>query len=589
MKIQQFKPRFIFKALLGILVFGTAAKAEPSSHIIRGEFDVNNQLVDYDFVNSVVGWNDFFLSGFRGGTSSIGILEAGQAWFGHEVFVRPPGLPAAPPTFTTWTNTAPSSANEIDYHATTVAHVLAGSGDLPASVANYTVGDLARLGMAPQARVVSGGIATAFSSDPDNFGEFTVSTESVVAGYKEFFRGTNVGKLDVINSSWGGGGDGASNSTESLSIDGLAWQNPSTAHVISAGNGGSAQVGAPGNGFNNISVGSLGGTNYNTPSTFSSIGLADFYNPVTNTTTLASRVAVDIAAPGEDFYLAAYLGNSGSIGAALPALVQQPSPTDRYFIALSGTSYSAPIVAGGIALLKDVARAGLVKNTLDNPDYFDTRTIKSVIMAGSDATVGWNNGQNQFNVTTQALDTRTGAGQLDLLGAADVYLGATRGSSTITSGIVGASGWNLTSIQRTQNMDFVFDAPFTVASSITVALNWFGVRGFDDSTLGSDIAFANLNLEFWKLNDLGGFASMVGASQSTYNNTEFLRLNSLEPGKYGMRVLFPGMIYDTTYSINNTETFALAWSTVPIPEPSTAILSVVGVFFIVRIRRRPSH
>ncbi len=568
--------------MLGIVACCTTAKAEPSSHIIRGEFDVNNQLLDYDFVNSVVGWNDFFLSGFRGGTSSIGILEAGQAWFGHEVFVRPPGLPAA---FTTWTNTASGAANQIDYHATTVAHVLAGSGNLPASVNDYTIGDLARLGMAPEARVVSGGIATAFSSDPGNVGGFSVSTESLVAGYKEFFRGTNVGKLDVINSSWGGSGDGAANSIDSLSIDGLAWQNPSTAHVISAGNGGTAQVGAPGNGFNNISVGSLGGTNYNTPSSFSSNGLADFYNPVANTTILASRVAVDIAAPGEDLYLAAYLGNSGSIGAALPALVQDPIPADRYFLSLSGTSYSAPIVAGGVALLKDYAR---VVSPITTPDYFDTRTIKSVIMAGSDATVGWNNGQNQFNVTTQALDTTTGAGELDLIDAANIYLGNTRGSSTITGGIVGASGWNLTTTNLAQNMDFVFDAPFTTASSITVALNWFGVRGFDDLSFGSDIAFANLNLEVWKLDDLGGFATMVGASQSIYNNTEFLRINALDPGKYGMRVVFPGMIYDSTNSINS-ETFALAWSTVAIPEPSTAIFSVVGLFFIVRIRRHPSR
>jgi hypothetical protein len=555
------------------------APAQQEPEIIRLELDETNQVVGFDFVNAVTGWNTYFNSGFRGGTSSIGLLEAGQAWFGHEVFTRPPGSPAA---FTTWTNPAAGAVNEIDYHATTVAHVLAGSGYIPDNGGSNTY---AGLGMAPGARLVTGGIATSFSSDVDSLGSFDITTESMIAGYQEFFRGTNVGKLDVINSSWGGGGP--ANSLQSLSIDGLAFQNSSVAHVISAGNGGIAEVSSPANGFNNISVGSLGGNNFTEPSDFSSRGLTDFYNPETGQTIANARVAVDIAAPGENLFLAAYLGNSGSIGAVQPDLApgsgliaQEPPPTDRYFTALSGTSYSAPIIAGGIALLKDAARGILGVTPQTSPDTFDTRTIKSVIMAGSDATVGWNNGQNVLNVTTQALDTTTGAGALNLLTAADVYLGQTRGSN---GGTVGQNGWALTSVNLGQAVEFIIDQTFNDQTSITVALNWFAVRDFNDVTLGQDIAFNNLDLEVWKLDSNNHFIEKVGSSQTTYNNTEFLRLTTLSSGQYAMRVMFTGQVYDTTGSINS-ETFALAWTS--IPEPNGFILIAFGSVFMLCYRRR---
>ena len=559
------------------------SQAQQESEIIRLEFNESNQVTGYDFVNAVTGWNDYFNAGFRGGTSSIGILEAGQAWFGHEVFIRPPN---SPPAFNTWINPTAAAINEIDYHATTVAHVLAGSGYIPDNGGAYTY---AGLGMAPEARLVSGGIATSFSSDVNSLGSFDISTESIIAGYKEFFRGTNVGKLDVINSSWGG--NGAANSLESLSMDGLAFQNSSVAHVISAGNGGVAEVSSPANGFNNISVGSIGGNNFDEPSDFSSRGLTDFYNPVSGQTTINARVAVDIAAPGENLYLAAYLGNSGSIGAVQPNLApgsnliaQEPPPTDLYFTAISGTSYSAPIVAGGIAILKDAARGILGGTPVTNPDTFDTRTIKSVIMAGSDATVGWNNGQNTSNITTQALDTTTGAGALNLLGAADVYFGQTRGSNGGISGsTVGMNGWLLATVDLGKAVEFVINRTFNAQASITVALNWFAVRGFDDINLGEDIAFTNLDLEVWKLDSNKNFIERVGSSQTTYNNTEFLRIPTLSSGQYGIRVLFTDKIYDTT-GLNNTETFALAWTS--IPEPNGFILIACGSVFIFCYRRR---
>jgi subtilisin family serine protease len=157
-------------------------------------------------------------------------------------------------------------------------------------------------------------------------------------------------------------------------------------------------VGWPGSGFNNIAVGSLGGNNFLVSSDFSARGLNDFYNPVTGTVVTNARVAVDIAAPGDYMVLAAYLGDSGGIGAstnpAIRALIQQPSPTNQYFLNMDGTSFSAPIVAGGIALLKDVAKTHPFLNLAADTNALDTRVVKSVIMAGARETFAWDNGQN---------------------------------------------------------------------------------------------------------------------------------------------------------------------------------------------------
>lgn len=553
----------------------------PQLGIVSAEF-INGQPQNVSFVNSVVGWDAFFNSGFRGGSSTIGILEAGTAWFGHEVFDRPV---ISPDPLKVWNNTATGAANELDFHATSVAHVLAGRGG-----GGFSTG----IGMAPEARLISGGIATEFSSS--NVGSFSISTDSLTFAYRDFFQGNNLGQgisaLDVINSSWGGGGDPAAVSPDSLVIDGLAFQNSRVAHVVAAGNSGNgAQVGSPANGYNSISVGSTGGLEFRDPSTFSSSGLASFFNPMENGGTLHTgvRTAVDIAAPGENFFLAAYLGNSGGIGAAIPGITQEPPPTDQYFIEFSGTSFAAPIVAGGIALLKDLAREGLGETPETHSASFDTRLMKSVLMAGSTTTNGWDNGQDEFNVTTQALDATTGAGLLDLIGAANVYLGQTRGVEGGTGGHVADTGWDLTTVDLSQMaVDYIIASPFVEATTLTVALNWFAVRGFDNEDFGQDIAFANLDLQVWSVGSDGEFLNMVGESRTMYNNTEFLRLNALDPGQYAMRVQFNGMIYDTTEAIN-TETFALAWSSVAIPEPGVPMLIGLGVCILIwRKKRMPS-
>jgi hypothetical protein len=280
-------------------------------------------------------------------------------------------------------------------------------------------------------------------------------------------------------------------------------------------------------------------------------------------------------------FLAAYLGNSGGIGAALPSLVQNPSPTDQYFLNMDGTSFAAPMVAGGISLLKDAAKTDPLLNHIGNDDAFDTRVIKSVLMASATKTDAWNNGQNAMNVTTQSLDAVSGAGMMNLNNAIEVYYSDTRELALDGGGQIGANGWDAATIGLGQSFEYVFSSSFNTAVSMVVALNWFSVREFDNLTnTGTDLAFSNLDLEVWSVDGAGQFVSKIGDSMSTYNNTELLRFDWLNAGRYGIKVNF-----DTTNAVNS-EYFGLAWSTTAAPEPGSALMVLYGTLIFSLRRRR---
>jgi len=539
------------------------------------------------FLNPVVGWDRLVNLGYIGNGRIIANVEAGLIWGGHEVFNRPSNFPDA----VTQTVVGTGALNEVDFHATMVGHVLAGTGYVTGS--NGDGFTYVGLGMAPAAQLWSGAIATSYS--PTQLGSFDTTTASTVSVYRTFFQGITTGttlqKPDVINSSWGGS-DPTATSDEMLAIDGLARQNNTVAFVASAGNSGTNAVSAPGSTYNGITVGSLGGSSFLDPSTFSSSGPVDFYNPVTHQTLTGVRAAVDIAAPGENLVLAAYLGATGSLGAStdplIAGIVQTPSPTDRYFLNQAGTSFAAPMVAGGIALLKDAA-----------PDYLsgiaaanDTRVIKSVLMAGATATTGWNNGQavngQGVIVTTQALDYATGAGGLNLNNAVDIYLlSGTRDVAGLGGGTITSTGWDFGDVALSGSNDYRFDNPFDTPVELTVSLNWFAGRSFDNTSgVGEDLSFADLNLEVWQVLD-GVFSTLLAESNSVYNNAEFLRVD-LPTGQYGLRIKFNGLVYEAVAGSITDEQYGLAWRTRSVPEPSTLVLLAIGGALLAFTARRRS-
>ena len=163
------------------------------------------------------------------------------------------------------------------------------------------------------------------------------------------------------------------------------------------------------------------------PAIFTNGGPNDYYDPV-NGTVSAVRQVVDIAAPGENFSTAYYGGQTGGNGPGVFGPANGPAGgPDWYSRNVNGTSFAAPTVAGGAALLYDAAYAVLGST----PDARDSRVMKAVLMNSADKTLGWNNGQtanpNGFGgvLTTRGLDNRVGAGRMDLNRAFDQLLSGT--------------------------------------------------------------------------------------------------------------------------------------------------------------------
>jgi len=381
---------------MGSPSFAQTATMDARGGFLTGPYDPMTGG-NFQFVNDLVGGGIFYGSGFLGGSTIIGNVEAGHIWGGHAVFDRS-GLGLGPAVERQVS--APGVTGQVDFHATMVGHILAGTGYVAASGTNPGGYSYLGVGMAPHARLWSGAIATSYATGTNDIGSFEADAASTVPVFRQFFRGISGTAADVINSSYGFG-DPTSTDAVSLAIDALAAENPTVTFVAAAGNEATAAVSSPGNVFNGITVGSVGGTNFRTPSTFSSRGAVDFSNPVTGTTAIGVRAAVDIAAPGEHNVLAAYLGPTGGL-TPLTDVIQDPSPTDLFFVNQDGTSFASPTVAGGVALMKDAAKGlGLPGTALD------TRVIKSILMATSDRTDGWNNGQSLVGgvlQTTQGLD-----------------------------------------------------------------------------------------------------------------------------------------------------------------------------------------
>jgi len=585
----------LLAAAVGLAGMGLAPAQTGAPDIVSAKYDPETDSYSNVFsVNAEVGAGSFYAEGYGGSSTIIANVEGGTIWLGHEVFNRLTQYGEY-----TYVNPAEGAKNEADFHATMVGHMLAGYGfGLPDDVQPVTQG------LAPQAGLWTAGIATDFSAD--DLGSFSTTPQSTVAPYKAFFNGVDtdgsgIRKPDVINSSWGGE-DPAANSQEIVALDALARKNATVAFVVSAGNSGTGAPGAPGSGYNNISVGSLGGTSHLDPSEFTSRGPADFYDVSSGTAIAGVRAAVDIAAPGESMFVAAYLGPTGSLGASSDPDIQAivtgslSSSSDLYFRNMDGTSFAAPVVSGGIALLKDRANRDPLLNLNGVATAMDTRVIKSVIMAGAQRTAGWDNGQKLVGGiirTTQSLDYATGAGALDLDAASDVYLRGTRDVTGTEGGQILQNGWDLGAVTLIDpSNDYAFSTSFADETELTVSLNWFVDRTYDDAgDVGDnlnvdDLSFADLNLQVWALQG-GVFETLVAESSSVYNNSEFLRL-LLEAGDYGIRITLKGYVYNLDAATG--EDYGLAWHAVVVPEPGAMLLLALGGgVFLARRKRRSGH
>lgn len=527
-------------------------------------------------INTLLGADRFYNAGYFGQNAVVSNVEAGAIWNGHETLTQV-NTYIFDPTITG------TQLGQFDFHATAVGMDIGGQGQF----------FYYQAGIAPLVNLWSAPIATAFNSD----GSFSFTSQSFIYGYKQSMQvgrdvNFNIGfgisftehrVADVINSSWGFE-DSTGSSFEATTIDALALANHTTV-VISAGNSGPAgnTVGAPASGYNKIAVAALAADTsanpYTAPSTFSSRGPNDFYNPQLGLTIKGVRPAVDIAAPGEELALAYYGGTTGSNTGGVD---QSNGANNYYLISAAGTSFSAPMVAGGAALLADYAHVNY------GPHGLDGRVIKAVLLNSADKTFGWNNGQHVtpqgLIQTTQGLDYATGAGRMNLNRAFDQFTAGTADNPTIApdGAHVQHIGWLYGSAKFNTPSDYIIDQSILTGQTLTATLTWFVHRTFTDATAtteatATDDRFDNLDLQIWLLSN-GVPTSEIADSFALYNNVQHLSFDVPQDGQYLLRVLFAGQQYDLSSPDPqlppSPEDFALAWSDAFLPEPAAGLLLI---------------
>jgi subtilisin family serine protease len=532
-------------------------------------------------INNVVGANTFYTAGFTGTRSIVANLEAGHIWNGHETLTHVN-------TFINGTGTvAAVSGNTaaMDRHATWAGHTIGGRST-SVGAQGY------QRGIAYGSTLWSGSLATNWSGAPYSL-SFNFNFAAMIEPYRTaLVTGVAGQTADVVNSSWGFSGDSIGRSIFTRGVDSLVSQSGKIV-VFSAGNTGptSNTVGGPATGYNTWSIAALGSdtdaTPYNTVSSFSSRGPNDVFIPNSSTgstgTTIANaRVKVDLAAPGQNLTLAYYGGATGGNAGGVA-----DGGSNLYSINIAGTSFAAPIVAAGAALIVDVSKAnGLTNGT-------DTRVVKTILQTTASKTAGWSNAQTLSGgviTTTQALDPNVGAGRMNLTSALPFVnsSAATRdvpGTTSGNLGIVSSFGWDFGIVQRLGQNEYFSNTNMPTGSTISVTLNWLARRaltGVDFNSL-ADNGLANLDLEVWRIID-GIFTTRVARSSSLYNNTEHLFFQTPSDGLYGIRVTYASDVY--RFDGNTSEIYGISWLYSPVPEPSTYFIVVVGIILFVSVQRR---
>lgn len=517
-------------------------------------------------VGAYLGVGSFYDAGYTGSRAVVANIEAGHVWNGHSTLGH-----ATTQIDARAIGEAGSQMGEFDFHATNCGMAIAGRGN-----------NAYQRGIAYGADLWSGAIATDWINPPSS-GSFNITDKSFGYAYETaLLHGVNGRTADVFNSSWGSDGTPDGYEYTTVAIDAMIRQSGKIG-VVAAGNSGPGgnTVGSPANGYNTIAVAALGRDTdpvpYNQAANFSSRGPQDFYNPQTGETIKGVRATVDIAAPGRNLTLATYLGASGGNKGGT-----DNQANNYYSVNAAGTSYAAPIVAGGAALVVDAGydRFGGGKS-------IDGRVVRAVLMSGADKTLNWDNGQQNVGgviTTTQALDYVVGAGRMNLAKTFDIYTKGTTDVDGLGGGDVLAKGWDYGNVAQGAPNTYQFSQALLGGTTFTATLSWFANSRYPDviTDTGDLDSLHNLDLQLWEIgasNDL-----LVAQSISLYDVNEHLSFTIDHTGLYAMKVVWAGEIYDLIGDANETD-FGLAWSATFVPAPgSLGILGVMGVF-VARRRR----
>jgi hypothetical protein len=422
--------------------------------------------------------------GITGTGVEIGVLDLHLADSGH---------PALAGNYLGSQNFA-NGASWLAFHATAVAG---------AAVSQ----DPNQLGVAHGAGWWTGQTTNRASRLP-NQDAMTVSAETFAQGLGVL----NGNPVEVLTMSIGVNGSDTANDQWSLALDHIT-STLGTTVVVAAGNdgpSGSSFPGPPGTAYNILSVGATGGSGAFVSEDYTQIAPYSSRGPTTD-----GRSKPDLVAPG--------------------SLITLPTVGGAW-VETSGTSFAAPIVAGGAALLIDLGQS----LGLDT----DAQVIKSVLLNSADKLSGWTHSP------TAPLDPNLGAGQMNLEQAYHQYVAGPQ-----ASGSVSGRGWDHGLLSGSTAELYEIDGTILAGTSLTATLTWNREVTTDveeiESAVYTAAALENLDLLLYASNDL---VTPVASSISTIDNVEHLFHTVPATGSYLLEV----RAADGT--VVNPTRYSLAWN-----------------------------
>ncbi|HMO37009.1 MAG TPA: hypothetical protein PKA06_13290, partial [Gemmatales bacterium] len=241
---------------------------------------------------------------------------------------------------------------------------------------------------------------------------------------------------------------------------------------------------------------------------------------------------------------------------------------DFYSFNIQGTSFAAPQVAVGLALLYDAGTTQL--NGANNA--LDARVLKAVLLNAADKTAGWTNNATGAGttaspyLTTRGLDYEVGAGRMNLDRAFDQYLSGTTGLAG-TGGNVAAIGWDYGFVNQINPFaDYYITDPLAGNTTFTATLTWFVNRSIAANNATLEQRFDDLDLQIYRVAAVGGpilAANLVASSQTVADIVEHVHFTLPEDGLYAIRVNWFGTNWNFTGTTG--ENFGLAWSATAVP------------------------
>lgn len=444
------------------------------------------------------------------------------------------------------TNLVSNTSGGLDPHATEVAGVMVSTG-------------LTSIGVAPGAKVYSVEVNT--PSVP------ATQTNTVNAAfYLAQSQGTRVINLSMTPSP---GTPTVGTDYTSRGLDRLVSQQSQIIVKSAGNNGGPNTITEPGGAFNIITVGAV---NNALPGSATNVAGYSSMGPLGD-----GRVKPDILAPG----------GSGSVGplAVPPAdnvvMPTSPSGTTQRD---AGTSFAAPHVAAAAARL---AQYG---DTLGG-NASDPRIIKAVMLNSAEKLSGWTqqgtttNGSGVISVI-HPLDSSQGAGLLNAGRAYNEMAGGQTfptqfGNSVIGGLVTNRIGWDWNYAQP--SLTNVYMLSTQAFSEVRLTLTWY--RDVDASTNNFNVqGLADLNLMLWNSPDTSlTNLSLKAQSISTVDNVEQLYFTDLSVSNYAFGVYYNG--YSGGPAPANIF-YGLAWEFMTVPEPSTLLLTALGICTLWRLKRK---